>query len=73
MQIVFALERENLVEIAALVPQLKFARCIAGVGATLEHRDEHNFDVDRFGGGLRGSTGSAGGEQQYRRNQGQIL
>ena len=49
MQVVFALERENLVEISSFVPQLELAGRVARVGAALKHRDEHDFDFDRCG------------------------
>ncbi len=42
-------ERQACAQFLSFVPELKFARLVAGVGADLEHRDHDDLDRNGLG------------------------
>ena len=67
MKIVVGGKVEDRVEVTPLLPELKFGRLIARVGADFEHGDDDNFHGNRRG--RRGGGGcfpAAGGQRQRR-------
>ena len=63
-------EREDLIEVLALYPELVFAGSVAGVFAAFEHGDDDDFDLNWLadGRGLGGEQERENREQEEKWN-----